>query len=266
MTSILVAGGTGQVGRRVVAESVRRGFDTRALSRHLPGPSAPGYIRGAGYFQADVLSAIGLAEALDGVDVVVDCLDSSFRAAARNLPNGARRLTAAAELAGVSRLVLLSIVNVDQSNFGYYRAKTGQERVYRQSALETVIVRATQFHSLVALIFDAGAKVRILPTIMGASFQSIAIDDVAAALLDSATAQDVPDVGMRTIGGPQVQTMRLQAHLYRQVTGVNAVIVPIPVPGRFGKFLRAGGNLAPDQQVGQQGFAQWLLERKATSE
>jgi len=93
---------------------------------------------------------------------------------------GARALTAAAALAGVERQVLLSIVNVDQSDFGYYRAKTEQERIYLGAQVDARVVRATQFHDFVAT-FCHLAPFGVATALAGIRFQPIAVEDVARA-------------------------------------------------------------------------------------
>ena len=75
MTRICVAGGTGQVGQEVVRLAVDAGHAVAVLSRNPPGAGAAGNIRGAEYFRADVTSGEGIAAALAGADVVIDCLE-----------------------------------------------------------------------------------------------------------------------------------------------------------------------------------------------
>ncbi len=153
MTTYLVAGGTGVAGRSVGAELVRRGETVRVLSRR-------GGALGAGVEQAagDLLTGAGLAQALDGVDIVIDTTDGKTRRTRPVLTTGAGNLLSAAREAGVSRAVLLSIVNVDRSTFGYYRAKTEQEQRYAASPLPTQVVRATQFHEFVPMLCAPTSK------------------------------------------------------------------------------------------------------------
>ncbi len=186
MTTYLVAGGTGVAGRSVVAELVRRGETVRVLSRR-------GGALGAGVEQAagDLLTGAGLAQALDGVDIVIDTTDGKTRRTRPVLTTGAGNLLSAAREAGVSRAVLLSIVNVDRSTFGYYRAKTEQEQRYAASPLPTQVVRATQFHEFVPMLCAPTSKLGLIPAFTGARFQSIDTADVARALVDAAQTPSV---------------------------------------------------------------------------
>lgn len=209
MSRICVAGGTGQVGREVVRQALSRGHAVAVLSRNPPEDGAGGQHDNATYFRGDVTTGAGLPEALAGADVVIDCLEGQTGKALRQFAAGGAILLGAALEAGVPKAVLLSIVNCDQSTYGYYRSKAEKERAYLASELETVAVRATQFHSLLARIFAAGSRVGLVPVIRGARFQTIGPGDVAAALLEAALE---PPSGeshrLRTIGGPRSRTWR----------------------------------------------------------
>jgi uncharacterized protein YbjT (DUF2867 family) len=259
---ICVAGGTGQIGREVVRRALSQGHAVAVLSRHPPKEGAHGHHDGATYFRGDVTTGEGLPEALAGADVVIDCLEGQTGNALRQFAAGGAILLGAAQEAGVPKAVLLSIVNCDQSTYGYYRSKADKERVYARSELETVTVRATQFHSLLARIFAAGAPVGLVAAIRGARFQTIAPDDVAAALLEAALeAPSGENHRLWTIGGPEVTDMAAMARTWKQATGSKGLIVTLPLPGPMGKFLRAGSNLAPGEPSGRKTFAAWLANR-----
>ena len=223
---------------------------------------APARIDGAEYFRADVTTGEGLAAALAGADVVIDCLEGRSGKALKNFADGGARLLAAAQDAGVARAVMLSIVNCDRSSFGYYASKAAKEQVYERSGLETVVVRATQFHSLLATMFGAGSRLRIIPVVKGARFQPIAPADVAAALLEAALE---PPAGVRhsvrTVGGPgdpghggvrpAVESRhRLRGHAW---CGCRC-------PGAMGNYLRAGLNLVPEERHAGETFSGWLAK------
>ena len=262
MSRICVAGGTGQVGREVVRQALRQGHTVAVLSRNPPEEGAGGQHDGATYFRGDVTTGEGLPEALAGADVVIDCLEGQTGKALRQFAAGGAILLGAALEAGVPKAVLLSIVNCDQSTYGYYRSKAEKERVYLRSELETVAVRATQFHSLLARIFAAGSRVGLVPVIRGARFQTIAPGDVAAALLEAALE---PPSGeshrLRTIGGPDVTDMAAMARTWKRATGSKGLVVALPLPGAMGQFLRAGSNLAPGEPYGRETFEAWLANR-----
>ncbi len=232
------------------------------LSRHPPGPEAPGHVDGATYFRGDVTTGEGLAAALAGADVVIDCLEGRSGKALRNFADGGARLLAAARDAGVPKAVMLSIVNCDRSSFGYYKSKAAKERAYQRSGLETVVLRATQFHSLLASLFAAGSKLWLVPVVKGARFQPIAPADVASALIGAAleVPSGVPH-RVRTAGGPEILGMRELALIWQRASGSHGRVVELPLPGGMVKYLRAGHNLAPEERHGTQTFEGWLAMR-----
>lgn len=233
------------------------------LSRHVPPAGSEKHHDGAIYCAGDVTTGEGLAAALAGADVVVDCLEGQFGKAQKKFADGGARLLATAHLADVPKAVALSIVNCDLSTFPYYVSKADKERMYSESPLETVVVRATQFHGLVAMLFSAGAKVLVIPAFRETRFQSISPADVARALLDAALeAPRVERHRVRTVGGPEVLTMRQMAELWKAATGSRGRIVELRLPGAMGAFLRAGKNLIPGQSGGTETFVSWLEKRQ----
>ncbi|WP_290439681.1 NAD(P)H-binding protein [Arthrobacter sp. SRS-W-1-2016] len=258
-----MAGGTGQVGREVVRLALDAGLDVTVLSRRPPSGASPVHHDGARYFQADVTTGAGLAEALQGADVVIDCLEGQFGRARRKFADGGARLLAAATVAGVRKAVLLSIINCDQSSAAFYVSKADKERVYALSSLETVVVRATQFHSLVTVVFQAGSKVRLIPVFKGARFQTISPADVASELLAEALREPSEERHRtRTIGGPDIRTMRELAEIWRKASGRAGLLVEVPLPGEMGRYLRNGLNLVPSQRTGTDTFESWLAKRE----
>ncbi|XAS63294.1 SDR family oxidoreductase [Pseudarthrobacter sp. So.54] len=261
MTRICVAGGTGQVGREVVRLAVAQGHSVAALCRNPPHVGSVARAAGAEYFPADVRTGEGLAAALAGADVVIDCLEARSGRAQVNFADGGARLLAAAQDAGVARAVVLSIVNCDRSRFRYYTSKAAKELVFQRSGLETVVLRATQFHSLLATMFAAGSRMRVIPVVKGARFQPIAPSDVAGELLAEALKPaSGPRHRERTIGGPEIQDMGELALEWKAATGSHGRLVRMPLPGAMGKYLRAGLNLVPEERHAGETFRGWLAK------
>ena len=263
MVKIAVAGGTGTAGRMVVAELVRRGFEARALSRHNPEADDPQRVKDAQYFQTDVRTGNGLEEALAGVDAVIETLDGKTGAALRALPETSRTLLRAAQAAGIGRAVLLSIVNSDKSDYGYYKVQAERASLYRNAGFETTVVYATQFHDLIDSIFASGARIGLIPAFRGVSFQPIATADAATALVDAAVGQ--PHTESVTVGGPEVLSMQQLARQWKASGRGRGLIVPVPLPGSFGRFLRSGQNLVPDRSYGGVTFQDWLAARQGSA-
>ncbi|WP_348787516.1 NAD(P)H-binding protein [Leifsonia sp. NPDC080035] len=260
MPRVLVVGGTGLAGRAVTADAVARGHDVVVASRRVPDDDAPGYVTGAVYVAADLVSGAGLEEAVDGADVLIDASNGAGRRAAHVFATGAMNLVQTAARFGVGRAVLLSIAGIDDARYPYYRAKLAQERIHLDSALETRIVRATQFHDFVTAIFERGRRFGTVTAPSGTRFQPIAVDDVARVLVDAAEGAGEPN-GIVTIGGPRVESARSLARQWKQASGTRRPVLPVRLTGPLGSAWRAGRNLAPEHALDGLGYDAWLGAR-----
>jgi nucleoside-diphosphate-sugar epimerase len=275
--TIAVVGGTGTAGRAVVERALERGLLVRIIGRHQPTAQTDGAERApAGlaaerapveFARADLTTGSGLAEALKGVEAVIDCSNVTTmneRAAVEFFTTGTRNLFAAEAAAGVPRHVLISIVGIDDIPAGYYRGKMAQEKVAREAAEQTgvavSIVRATQFHDFPNMMLSQLARgpIAIIPTI---PIQPVDTHDVADVLLDAATGKAVDDTavdGRVDIGGPARESL---VHLARRTVaaqGRRVLVVPLPVPGKLGRALRAGALIPSHGLTGSITFSQWL--------
>jgi uncharacterized protein YbjT (DUF2867 family) len=241
---IAIAGGTGTLGRPV-AEALRsRGHEVRVLSRR--GPE----------HRVDVTTGEGLAEALEGVDVVVDATNDSSKHAADTLVEGSRRLLAAEEVAGVGHHVCVSIVGCELVPARYFRIKAEQERVVEEGPQPWSIVRATQFHELVDMALAPTARKHLMP-VPRVPLQTVASTEVARVVAD--VAEGAPRRGRVEVVGPEVVDARELARTWRSTTGRRALLLPLPLPGRMGRALRAGALIAERPDVrGTTPFATWL--------
>jgi len=259
MARVLVLGGTGVLGRAVTADAVERGHQVVSASRHVPDDDAPEYIPGVDYRLADVVSGDGLEEALDRVDVLVDVSNGTGRDAAHVFAFGSQTLLHTAARFGVHRAVVASIVNVDRSAYGYYRAKAAQEGVYRDSALETRIIRLTQFVEFVTSFFRRGARFGVIPAPAKISFQPIAVVDAARLMVDAAEDEDTATANStRSFGGPRVETALELAEQWKSATGARGAIVALRLPGPLGTSWRAGQNLVPENAIDGLSYSEWL--------
>lgn len=186
---VVVIGGTGLIGSKVVAKLGEHG--------HNAVPAAPST-------GVNTLTSEGLAEVLEGADVVVDVSNSPsfaddavlefFRTSTTNLLDYSAK-------AGVGHYIALSVVGTDRlSESGYFRAKIAQEKLIRESGQAYSIVHATQFFEFVKAIADLSTvdgKVYLPPVL----FQPMASDDVAAAIGRIAVGD--PLNGIREVGGPE---------------------------------------------------------------
>jgi uncharacterized protein YbjT (DUF2867 family) len=246
MTPILVTGGTGTLGRVLVGQLVAAHRDVRMLTRR---PST-----GPGVYTGDLATGAGLAEAVAGIGVIVHCA-SDPRHWQVDI-DGTRRLVEAARYAGTPRLVYVSIVGVDRIPYGYYRAKLATERVVAESGLPWTILRATQFHDLIAGMARRLARSPVVPVPAGVSFQPVDVHEVAARVIELASGE--PAGRVADFGGPQVRTAKDLMQAYLSATGRRRLVVPISLPGKVFRGFRTGANLCPEHADGRTTFEDFL--------
>jgi uncharacterized protein YbjT (DUF2867 family) len=190
---IVVIGGTGLIGSKIVEQLKRKGHEAIAASPNTG---------------VDAVTGKGLAEALTGAEVVVDVANSpSFedRAAMDFFQAAGKNLTAAEVAAGVRHHVALSVVGTDRlQDSGYFRAKLAQERLIKSSPIPYTLIHATQFFEFVRAIAQFstdGDTVRLPPVL----FQPMAAEDAASAVAAAALAEPVNDT--IEIAGPDMFTL-----------------------------------------------------------
>lgn len=230
---LLVTGGTGTVGSRVVPLLRAAGRDIRILSRH-PQADEPGVRHVAG----DTVAGRGLAAALDGVEVVLH-----LAGGAKGDDIAARNLAAAARDAGVRHLVLISVVGADRMPIGYFRAKAEAERVIGDSGVPWTVLRSAQLHDFVLPVARGMARMPLLPVPGGLRFEPVDRDEVAVRLAELALG--APAGRVADLAGPEVLDLPQLVGTFAEVTGARMrPRVPMRLPGAVGRAYRAGENLA----------------------
>jgi uncharacterized protein YbjT (DUF2867 family) len=247
---IVVIGGTGLIGKKLIPLLQQRGHQATAAS------PATG---------VNTLTGEGLAAALAGAQVVVDVSNSpSFedRAVLEFFETSGRNLLPAAAAAGVKHHVALSVVGADRiPDSGYMRAKVAQEKLIQAGKVPYTIVRATQFFEFLAAIAGPGAGAA---RVSDAPMQPLAADDVAAALADIALAPPVN--GIVELGGPEKQTVAAFVQRALTASGDKRTVVADPQARYFGAVLDTRG-LAPDgpnPRLGPTRFEDWLRRTSRT--
>jgi uncharacterized protein YbjT (DUF2867 family) len=249
---VAVVGGTGVLGKLLVAELAARGDEVLALSR-TSGSTLPA---GARRRSVDLTNGEGLAQALTGVEVVVDASNSSPRNAAPVLVEGTKRLLRAGADAGIRHHVGISIVGCDRVPMPYYKVKVEQEEAIAAGPAPWSLLRATQFHTLVAWAFGQVGRFGFVPS-GRAQLQPIHPPVVAARLVEVAHAE--PAGRLPDIAGPQVQTLSELAKAWREA-GHRALPLRIPMVGSIGRPLREAALCNPAAAAGGPTFERWLAD------
>ena len=237
---ILVTGGTGVLGRRVVDRLHSEGIGARVLSHS----EKPGTMKG------DLLTGEGLEPAVRGVDTIIHCATSPFRKAHEVDVEGTKLMIESARRAGVGHLVYISIVGIDRAaSYPYFGVKLDAERVIENSQIPYTILRATQFYDLVLMALRFLDRLPVMPIPKGFLGQPIDAGEVAERLVElvlSGPAGRVPDVG-----GPEVSTLASAARTYLGITGRRRRILQVPVPGKTARAFRDGALVCPENAYGE---------------
>lgn len=252
---IVVIGGTGLIGSKVVNILRQRGHEAVAAS-----PSSG----------VNTLTGEGLAGALKGAQVVVDVANSpSFedKPALDFFETSGRNLLAAEKSAGVKHHLALSVVGTDRltgsgpgSLSGYFRAKIAQENLIKASGIPFTIVQATQFFEFVKSIAKpstGGSTIRLSSVLM----QPMAADDVAAAVAEVALGQPVN--GMIEIAGPDQIRQDELVRQFLSATGDTQKVVIDENGGYFGIAVNDQSLVPGNPRLGPTHYKDWLKRSTA---
>jgi uncharacterized protein YbjT (DUF2867 family) len=262
MQHILVSGGTGTLGRLVVARLLNAGCTVRVLSRRSRAAGA-----GIEFVTGDLATGAGIEAALEGAEIIVHCAGSS-----KGDEDKALNLVRAASRAGARHLVYISVVGaeripvvsgVDRAMFGYFASKLAAERVVADSGLPWTTLRATQFHELILMVAQQMARLPVIPVPAGFRFQPVDAGEVATRLVELALG--TPAGLVSDMAGPQVYEMAELLRGYLRASHRHRPIIPVWLPGKAARAVRAGANLAPERAVGRRTWEEFLADRVSSS-
>jgi uncharacterized protein YbjT (DUF2867 family) len=246
---IAVAGATGRAGRHVVDLLEARGHEVVPMSRSTG---------------VDLVSGDGLADALSGVEVVVDAATGSSPdedAATEFFTASTRNLQEAADRAGVEQIVVVSIIGADRFSEGYQAAKIAHEQAMLAGPVPARVLRAAQFHEFVGELMSWGRQgdVSYLPRMRT---QLVAARTVAQALATLATSPGSasPSDEIFEIAGPRAENLVEMASLLAARRGDPARVEEISDLSDPDAELFANGALLPGPNATLAGptFDEWL--------
>jgi uncharacterized protein YbjT (DUF2867 family) len=247
MARIAVTGATGRVGRHVVDIAEERGHEVVRISRSTG---------------VDVISGEGLAEALAGVETIIDTATGPSpdeQAATEFFTTAMRNIQTAGIEAGVQLLVLVSIVGCDRFSGGYNKAKVVQEQLALDGPIPARILRATQFHEFVEELMSWTIQdgVAHLPRMRT---QLVAARTVAEALVDLATDSEYDATSIPEIAGPREEDLVEAASLIAARRGEGLRVEHASDPANPDVVLwEAGASLpSPGATLAGPTFEEWL--------
>ena len=258
---ILVTGGTGTLGRLVVARLRTEDRSVRVLSRGAHKTDDIEVVKG------DLSTGEGVDAAVVGVDTIIHCAGT-----AKGDGQKAATLVRAASAAGVRHIVYISVVGadripmagvVDRVMFGYFGSKLAGEREIAESGIPWTTLRATQFFDLTLKTVEAMAKLPIIPVPSGFRFQPVDAAEVADGLVELALG--APAGLVPAVAGPHVYDMADLVRGYLGAAGKRRMIVRMPIPGKAAAAIRDGANLAPDRAAGRRTWEEFVAARLASS-
>ena len=234
------------LGRHVMEQARAQGHEPLSLSR------ASG---------VDLLTGVGLAATLAGVDAVIDAsatTKTSTKASRHFFGTVTRNLRAAEREAGVRHHVAVSIIGAAQVAANYYAGKALQEEILAAEPSGWSVLRATQFHEFAVQLVGHG-KVGPFQVVPAMRSQPVAAAEVAAELVTIAAGEPcgfAPD-----LAGPGEERMADLVRRYLEAIGQRRRVVEISVPGVWGRGMRDGSLLpSPAARRGRQTFGAWLTE------
>ena len=248
-TRIAVAGATGRVGRHVVDILESQGYDVVSISRSQG---------------VDVVTGDGLDQALTGVGTVIDVATGPSpdqRAATEFFTTATRNLQEAGERAGVRRLVVVSIIGIDDFTGGYNAAKVAHEQAALAGPIPARIIRAAQFHEFVEELMAWGTQGDV-SYVWEMRTQLVSARTVAEALVELATAPDAEFDAAETteVAGPREERLVEAARLLAARRGQDLRVEEVRNPSDPDSERYANGAALPGPGARLAGptFEEWL--------
>jgi NADH dehydrogenase len=258
---VLVTGGNGVLGSPTVVQLLARDHRVRIYSRHASEAAAQ-WPAEVSCHDGDINDVEALGRAMHGCQAVIHAagIIAEVGRATFETVNvaGARSVVAAAERAGVARLIYVSSLGAERGESDYHASKRAAEAAVRHFSREWVVLRPGNVYGpgdqVISVLLKMVRVVSAVPAIDGGDhpFQPIWVEDLAQAL---AAAVTVPGLNQRTLelAGPDRTSLNDLAERLRKLTG--RTVPSIPMPGFLAllgaRALTALGISAPlgDSQI-----------------
>ncbi|MCM0674237.1 NAD(P)H-binding protein [Micromonospora phytophila] len=251
---VLVTGAGGRLGREVLPRLRDEGWAVRATSRRARTGLPEEWV------VVDLATGEGVAEAVAGVDAVLHLASAPNQGRRTHEVDvlGTRRLVAAAGQAGVRHLVYVSIVGVDRVPIAYYRHKLAAEQVVAAGPVPWTVLRATQFPEFLDEMLRGVSRLGPVIGDRGVLAQPVDPRDVADRLAWRLAAG--PLRGVEEYGGPEVLRFDEAVRAWNAARRSRRPLLPLRLPGKVGRALRAGGLVTGATPRGTRSWADHLAD------
>lgn len=258
MISLLLTGGTGQLGKMLLNELSLQHFAIDVLTRgkEFASNSAIKPVN------ADLTDYTSLADALaHDYDVVVHCASNPRESDMVDV-EGTQNLLRAIGNRNVKNFIYISIVGVDKTPYRYYQHKLRAEESIINSGIPYTILRITQFHDFVLnRILDVRDENDVILVPGGLKFQSIDLADVCKRI-DQLIQIGAGD-SIQQIGGPEILKIEDIVQDYQKIFTSTKSIRSTSTLNDFQKLFTTGINLCPDHKWGTTTWRDYLsLKRR----
>jgi uncharacterized protein YbjT (DUF2867 family) len=262
MDTVLVTGGTGHLGRDLVAR-LKGSYRVRVLAR------SPGSDPDVEWVRGDLATGEGIADAMAGSQTVIHA--ATLSPAARRgyfVPkdlwsspvdvdrDGTARLLEGAATAGVGHIIQVSIVGIDKSRLPYLRRKLEAEKLVDSSPIPWSIARATQFHWLQDRLLGRMARLPIVPLPENLQIEPVDTTDFADYLVQCV--RNGPGGRLADFGGPEVLTFAEAVDQWRQFRVRRLRTLPFPLPRALRNGVASMSLTGPGSRRGIVTWSDWL--------
>lgn len=256
MNKILITGGTGHLGQKVVNALLSKGQKINILSTKVLSSDN----KNITYYTGNLTNNVGLKEATNDIDIIIHCASNP-----RNFQQvdieGTKKLLKMIDSRKLKHFVYISIVGIDKSYYPYYRAKLEVENLLSDSRLPYSIIRTTQFHSFVFnmiqhLINETAKDKSIITIPKGLKFQPIATHEVADLLTTISLGE--PKGLLPDFGGAEILSFEKITASYLKAFQLNCHIQSEMTNDIRHELFRSGVNLCPDHAFGKETWEKFL--------
>lgn len=256
MKNILLTGGTGQLGKKILKQFEPNNYFFTVLTRQ-ENTESTGNIN---YLKTDLAKTASIENALDeNYEVVIHSASNPLESGLVDV-EGTRNLLKASQKRNVKHFIYISIVGIDQSQYKYYRDKLTAEELIIQSGIPCTILRISQFHDFVLNMIIHPLNIQKdqdLEVPLGLRFQSIDLVDVCEKIRE--LINNEPSYSRVIIGGPEILTIEEIVRIYLDVFKLNNRYKTTLELNHFQHTFTTGINLCPDNRWGKITWKDFLL-------